>query len=208
MREDNLPTKAEIFGYWKDRFSALGIFIDWGEPGCWACGFHYDAKYDIKRSDAPWETILKCWDNIPLQRCHIVPKSLDGKDTVDNLFLLCRECHDLAPNSIYPEIFLEWVKHQSWYKREEARINQAMESYDLTEEEKERISTLIEDKIFREWVKGKFGIHWPQSKYASRSYRMTPSTIVGLAKYYIDTEQRSNTTLNTDLRVAALPLAG
>lgn len=188
MREDNLPTKAEIFNYWKDKISEMGIFIDRGEPSCWACGFHYDDKYDLKKGDAPLETILECWNNIPLQRCHIVPRSLEGKDTVDNLFLLCRECHDLAPNTIYPEIFLEWAKNQCSYKREMFRVNQAMDSFGIAGEDKERIACVFDDKAFKEWMRGKSGLHWPQSNYASRSYRVTPSTLIGLAKYYINCE--------------------
>jgi hypothetical protein len=111
---DNLPSKAEIFDYWKERLPALGFFIDWGEPSCFACRFHYGTKYDIKRSDAGWHKIFECWNSIPLQRCHIVPRSLGGTDEVANLFLMCRECHDLAPNTSFPEIFFEWARAQSW----------------------------------------------------------------------------------------------
>jgi hypothetical protein len=46
---DTLPSKAEIFDYWKDRFREIDIFIDWGEPSCWACRYHYGTKCDIKK---------------------------------------------------------------------------------------------------------------------------------------------------------------
>ena len=38
---DRLPPKSQIFEYWKDQLPDLGILIDWGEPSCWACRFHY-----------------------------------------------------------------------------------------------------------------------------------------------------------------------
>src|SRR5262249_7160404 len=105
---DNLPSKRLIFDHWKHRLPTVGILIDWGEPSCWACRFHYGTKYDIRRSDASWNEILRGWDRIPLQRCHVVPPSLGGTDDVDNLFLMCRECHDLAPNTCIPAILFEW----------------------------------------------------------------------------------------------------
>src|SRR5580704_12367838 len=78
----NLPSKGEIFEYWKDRIFDHGLFMDWGEPSCWACGFHYEAKYDIKNPNAGWAEIVRCWDRMPLQRCHIIPRSLGGSPTV------------------------------------------------------------------------------------------------------------------------------
>jgi len=114
---DDLPSKSQIFEYWRERLPPLGFRIDWGEPGCWACGFHYGAKYDVKRPDARWCEILSCWDKIPLQRCHITPLSLGGTNDVANLFLMCRECHDLAPNTSVLEIFFEWARAQSWHTR-------------------------------------------------------------------------------------------
>ena len=75
---DDLPPKSKIFDHWKDRLGELGFLIDWGEPSCWACGFHYDGEYDIRRSDASCDEILSCWEKAPLQRCHIVPRQLEG----------------------------------------------------------------------------------------------------------------------------------
>src|SRR5206468_8127353 len=83
---DELPSKAEIFDHWKDKLGAFGILIDWNEPSCWACGFHYGTKYDIRRPNAAWSKILKGWNAIPLQRCHITPRSLGGTNEPDNLF--------------------------------------------------------------------------------------------------------------------------
>jgi hypothetical protein len=58
---DDLPSKIDIFECWKERLPELGFYIDWGEPGCWACGFHYGARYDIRRSDAGYQKISNGW---------------------------------------------------------------------------------------------------------------------------------------------------
>ena len=181
---DSLPSKGDIFLYWKDHLGQIGIFIDWGEPGCWACDFHYDTKYDIKHENATIDELIACWNRIPLQRCHIVPKSLGGSDDVSNLFLMCRECHDLAPNTLYPDIFYHWVRHQDWASRELVRFNNALETF-ASLEESELLAKVIASDEFRIWIRGKLGRHWPQSNYAFRSARLTHATLIGLAKYYL-----------------------
>jgi hypothetical protein len=178
---DDLPSRSQIFEYWKERLFDFGLFIDWGEPGCWACGFHYGAKYDIKQSDASWEEILRCWDRIPLQRCHIVPRSLEGSNDLANLFLMCRECHDQAPNTNISEIFFEWVGAQSWTARESSKISAALIAFGCDGVE---LAGLIDSEEFKSWMRGKFSLHRPQSRYAPVSSRLTPATFVGLAVHY------------------------
>jgi hypothetical protein len=185
---DTLPSKAQIFDYWKDRFRKIGIFIDWGEPSCWSCRFHYGTKYDIKRSDAGWDQIFDGWNRIPLQRCHIVPRSLGGTDEPSNLFLMCRECHDLAPNTAVPEIFFQWVRAQSFDKREADKIRDALRAFEMTEERHEELMIVIESAEFKAWMSGRLGLHRPQSNYGSVSSRLTPATIVGLAVHYLKAE--------------------
>jgi hypothetical protein len=146
---DNLPSKSQVFEYWKDRLDELGFFVDWGEPGGWACGFHYDDKYDIKRSDVTWDVILDCWNSIPLQRCHIIPRSLGGTDDVANLFLMCRECHDLAPNTSVPEVFFDWARAQNSLSREFAKFRSAFESFGIGDDAQKGIRELIVSQEFR-----------------------------------------------------------
>jgi hypothetical protein len=181
---DDLPSKSQIFEYWKERLPGLGLFIDWGEPGCWACGFHYGAKYDIKRPDAGRGEILYCWNRIPLQRCHIIPRSLGGTDDVANLFLMCRECHDQAPNTNVPEILFEWARAQSWNARETAKVCAALNAFSVDSMTEQDFNELIVSDAFKSWKSGKFGLHRPQSNYAPVSSRLTPATLVGLAVYY------------------------
>jgi hypothetical protein len=188
---DTLPSKAQIFDHWKDRFRQLGIFVDWGEPSCWACGFHYGARYEIKRSDASWREIFAAWDRIPLQRCHIVARSLGGADDESNLFLMCRECHDLAPNTEIPDIFFHWVRSQSFHKRESDKILEAMRTFGIDQVESDKLTDVIECAEFKAWICGRFGLHRPQSNYGSVSSRLTPATIVGLAVHFMKLEDLS-----------------
>lgn len=194
----HLPSKGQIFEYWKERLVEHGMFIDWGEPSCWACGFHYEAKYDIKRSDTSWEEILRCWERMPLQRCHIVPRSLGGADSVENLFLMCRECHDLAPNTNIPEIFLEWARSQHWLKREKAKINEALEAFAVAKRDYGKFLKTMGSPTFRAWVEDRMGLHWPQSNYAPRSSRLTPATMVGLVAHFLRQKPRPNLPRKTD----------
>lgn len=181
---DILPSKALIFDHWKDRFREIGIFIDWGEPSCWACGFHYGSKYDIKSSDASMPQILDGWERMPLQRCHIVPRSLGGTDELSNLFLMCRECHDLAPNTSIPEVFFEWVRAQCYSRRDSARIEEAFRAFGIQPGQYDEIVQIMESKSFQIWSDRKTGMHRPQCGYPSRTFRLTPATMIGLAAYY------------------------
>lgn len=181
---DDLPSKGQIFEYWKERLFERGFFVDWGEPGCWACGFHYGAKYDIKRSDASWSEILRCWNSIPLQRCHIIPRSIGGTDDVENLFLMCRECHDQAPNTSIPEIFFEWARAQNSSARESAKINAAFAAFGINAAALQDFDELVMSDGFKSWLSGKIGLHRPQSNYAPISSQLTPATFVGLAVHY------------------------
>lgn len=181
---DDLPSKAEIFEYWKGRLRRLGCRINWGEPGCWACGFDYSSRYHIKWSDAGWDKVLRCWNKIPLQRCHIVPPSLGGTSDVSNLFLMCRECHDLAPNTSFSEIFFEWARAQDWDARESAKLTAAIDTFAVGGVALEEFSEVMISEGFKSWALNRFSLHRPQSNYASVSSRLTPATSVGLAAYY------------------------
>lgn len=63
--------------------------MDWSEAGsrCWRCGYEKD-----------------------LERCHIIPDSLGGKDEPSNLVLLCKRCHAEGPNVTDPEIMWDWIR--------------------------------------------------------------------------------------------------
>ena len=178
--KDSLPSTTEIFRYWKDRIHIEANWIDWGEPSCWACGLGWEGRYDIKTPNASWTSIERAWERAPLQRCHIVPKSLRGPDTVDNLFLMCRECHDLAPNTPIREIFFHWVKQQSWFRRSENTLKHELEAWRIPKNSYERIASDLKSKRFKAWAKNRIGLHRPQSGYSGLGKKLTPSTLIGL----------------------------
>lgn len=67
-REKIKTTKKEIIDYWAVRQDECELSVDWAEAHerCWRCGY--------KKT---------------LDRCHIIPDSLGGKDEPKNLVLLC-----------------------------------------------------------------------------------------------------------------------
>ena len=67
MSRPRLPSRREIADHWEGKHQKI-----WGEAEdyCFACGDHYH-----------------------LERAHIVPRHKGGKDTVENLHILCAACH-------------------------------------------------------------------------------------------------------------------
>lgn len=124
-----MPLRSKIVSYWKDKYilesgeiclfddysfeKCEPVVIDIGEPHCFGCGeFIEDVilrnDYDELLNTDP----LSLWD-VPqsreLSRCHIVPCSLGGGKSRDNLFLLCSDCHRESPDTIFPQAFFRWV---------------------------------------------------------------------------------------------------
>ena len=93
----NRTSKRAIVDYWSKRIDECDLSVDWSEAEeyCWNCG-------------SPKE----------LTRCHIVPRSLGGEDVPSNYVLLCRRCHEQAPNVKDPRIIWDWLgAHKtSFYK--------------------------------------------------------------------------------------------
>ncbi|MFJ7732504.1 HNH endonuclease [Lysinibacillus sp. NPDC097231] len=82
-------TKEQIVEYWFNIIDESGLSVDASEAieRCWRCG--YKAR---------------------LQRCHIIPDSLGGTDSVNNLVLLCERCHIENPNVSDTKIMWDWIR--------------------------------------------------------------------------------------------------
>lgn len=96
-RQPNKTPISEIVDYWAPRIDECDLSVDWSEAEeyCWNCG-------------SPKE----------LTRCHIVPHSLGGADKPSNYVLLCRACHEEAPNVADPRIMWDWLAaHKSSFYR-------------------------------------------------------------------------------------------
>jgi hypothetical protein len=175
-----LPSKAAIFRAWMRWLDENGI--DWGEPCCWACGEFWWGRYDPNPRSRP-DDLGKIWEAAkPLERCHIIPRSLGGSDDPENLFLLCIDCHDRAPNTTSREAFLQWAKSQrgAWCKRRIEEIPSELEAFGLDDARRlEELIELLESSELRSWMRENAGLHWARS--GKRGPRLTPSTlIVGL----------------------------
>lgn len=72
-------SKKECVECWSKRIKETEVGTDWdlAEKRCWRCG---------KETE--------------LQRCHLIPDSLGGKDEASNIVLLCDKCHKEGPNAI------------------------------------------------------------------------------------------------------------
>lgn len=182
--DPTMPKKSEVFKYWKERIFDLGFLIDWGEPSCWACGEFWNGRYDITSSKASYEQILKVWEKVPLQRCHIIPRSLGGSNKPSNLFLMCKECHDLAPNTSIPETFFQWAGKQSFLERRIYQIQQCMKAVDIPEESYSKIEEVLQTQEFKDFLSKHAGLHRPQSGYSGLGRRLTISTFCELLFHY------------------------
>lgn len=120
----DMPIKAQIVDCWAAFFADLSLeelrtypcrmWIDWGEPDCWACG-RYDPVYnDIfvfepDKTKHTWKRILTMWNRANLVRHHVRPLSMDGNNHPLNLVLICETCHKSAPHTTSSEVFWRWM---------------------------------------------------------------------------------------------------
>jgi len=97
-------TAEEIRAYWMARVDESDMGCDWSEAleRCWRC------SRKGRRGKA-------------LQRCHIVPRSIGGQDVPSNYVLLCRWCHDEAPNVPDASYMWQWIRetHAPFYDQHE-----------------------------------------------------------------------------------------
>ena len=117
----------------EEKDNSIPVVEDWGEPMCWCCGNPVVSNYDaldeqiyqadetLKEKDDAF--LRKLWNHKDvksfLQRCHIVPYSLKGSGTGDNLFLMCPSCHFEAPDCDNPIHFFKYVYHKRRYGKSE-----------------------------------------------------------------------------------------
>jgi hypothetical protein len=95
----------KIATYWKENpfASEFELNFDWDmcDTHCWNCG-------DDKRS-------MSNPKKVRLERAHIIPRKTKnfpngGEDIPSNYVLLCKECHEEAPDCINPKYMFDWIK--------------------------------------------------------------------------------------------------
>ncbi|MFI2207662.1 HNH endonuclease signature motif containing protein [Streptomyces sp. NPDC020192] len=79
------------------------ILEEAGRPvACEACTYGA-SRYTTEDDRAVWTG---------LDIAHIVPVAADGTDDADNLAVLCRPCHESAPNTASRDAFLSWLERR------------------------------------------------------------------------------------------------
>ena len=109
-RKEIKTTVAEIVQYWQAHIPDYMIGVGWEEASeyCWRCG--------CKRK---------------LQRCHIIPDSLGGKDEPSNFVLLCKSCHAEGPNVGDPDIMWDWLSAYSTFSGNLCWILRGFKEYEF-----------------------------------------------------------------------------
>lgn len=179
-----MPSKAKIFEYWMDWLDEKGF--DWGEPSCWACRRYYSNKYDISNPLASREEIIRNWNRVPLQRCHIIPKQFGGTDGVNNLFLMCIECHDKAPNTKSKEAFMKWVSKQNYNRDFYELVMKELKIFELQGKTK-IINNLIKNNNLWDEIEDNLGFHFNQSRGGKE---ITISTIIAALAEYLKEQEK------------------
>lgn len=103
MARTNIKTKiSEIANYWRELspYNELDLNFDWSDCHfvCWNCGEDKSRKGVNSKDIQP-----------KLDRCHIIPNALGGKDEPSNYVLLCNGCHQESPDHINPKYMWEWI---------------------------------------------------------------------------------------------------
>lgn len=182
-----LPKKSQIVEHWLDWLDKNAL--DWGEPTCWACKRFWGVKYDVERNDMQLSEMVKCWDKVnQLERCHIIPRQFGGSDTVDNLFLMCRECHDKAPNTKSRELFLRWAKQQCWVSNMLLMIESEMKTFGL-ENKVDEILEITKDPFQNDFqeIKDNLGLHFNKR----HGNKLNISTFMAAVASYIQNQEEN-----------------
>jgi len=107
INRKTVPLKFQIAKYWREKIFDLNLFMDWGEPTCWACG-RFEADNDVTGNALALNQIFRVWDKQKyLERCHVVPRALGGCNCHGNIVLLCKECHKDNLDTMNVDLFLE-----------------------------------------------------------------------------------------------------
>ena len=132
-------THFAIFEYWKDKYitesgdvsssyipDAIGVVEDWGEPCCFACGYHSSKMVFAHDNEKVGEDFKYLWSQPKikeLEKAHIVPRALGGKAVPENMFILCPKCHASSPDTVYRKEFFKWVykKRTRYFEREKIK---------------------------------------------------------------------------------------
>lgn len=161
----------QIIDHWSSKVYEGELSIDFSEANerCWRCG--YKSK---------------------LEKCHIVPHSLGGKDEPNNYVLLCKLCHEENPNVRNQKIMWDWLKaHKADFydtywtlrgmKEYKFIYGKSLEQeFQQLEIKQQEVSLLLKNKM------NEASLHYGRS-------RMNPATIAGIFRMMILELKKSQT---------------
>lgn len=179
-----LPTRGTILEHWKTWLEEKGIsFL---HPCCWACGRTWHTVPSLRKENPSGNEIKRLWDIEQLERCHIIPKSLGGSNEASNLFLMCRQCHDRAPDVASRKYFFVWVNCQSQIKRRTQELKEAWAIFvngPFDEEVAKGIFWVINQEGFWKWITANSMCHL-NPRAGGATFKMT--TFIAAILLYIE----------------------
>ncbi len=97
-----MPTKLAVVKYWVDKLTQTD---EYGIKTSLDCYYDGDTKEATK-------ICFACENTDLTERCHIVSVDKGGSNSVDNIHLLCRECHLESENLDNKTLYIEWIKRK------------------------------------------------------------------------------------------------
>jgi hypothetical protein len=140
--------QKQAVAYWSRKVdeSSIGCDFDEADVRCWRCGY-----------------LRKC------QKCHIVPKSLGGPDSVSNIIPLCADCHDEMPNVADPAEVWAWIARDHGNMYETYWVMRAIAMSGVSQDQ---MASFDKDMVPK--LMDQCGLHFGQM--AGRC-RLTPATL-------------------------------
>ena len=110
MEQNSVNDYRDIINYWYSQYDESELSVDYAKAHkrCWRCG-----------------------EERSLEKCHIVPRALQGVDAPSNLVLLCKKCHLENPNVSDPEIMWDWLKAYSTTFYDTFWLNEGLKEYEF-----------------------------------------------------------------------------
>lgn len=88
---NKLPTREKIAEYWQPRVEEFGV-------------------YHAHQGDLPVNECWACGNGMRLERCHIEAYMDGGPNAVENLVILCENCHTHS-ETLPPVSFWKWIRN-------------------------------------------------------------------------------------------------